>query len=146
MGKSTISMAIFNSYVSLPEGICWEYGQPNRSEALLPFTTGQLLHNCRLSAWCLAVVANAERPRLAFQCPWNHIFREKETYRKTQPVVRMDEMGNHGVLRAYIAGILMNSHDVIMVSVPSFCTDSGAKSNSCVTWLPHLSLPLSMTR
>ena len=27
MGNSTISMAIFNSYVSLPEGNIYEYGQ-----------------------------------------------------------------------------------------------------------------------
>ena len=26
MGKSTISMAIFNCYVSSPEGTCWELG------------------------------------------------------------------------------------------------------------------------
>ena len=32
MGKSTISMAIFNSYVKLPEGICW----------LCPWTTAAL--------------------------------------------------------------------------------------------------------
>ena len=29
MGKSTISMAIFNSYVKLPEGTCFP-GKPNR--------------------------------------------------------------------------------------------------------------------
>jgi len=32
MGKSTISMVIFHSYVSLPEGNCWEIIQGFRHE------------------------------------------------------------------------------------------------------------------
>ena len=37
MGKSTISMAMFNSYVSLPEGIAMPQDMAN------PFTSGSLI-------------------------------------------------------------------------------------------------------
>ena len=108
MGKSTISMAIFNSYVSLPEGIWAGYGcQHDILEAVNKFHWNLLL---------ALVYTNAKRRQKKEQTKREQTRRQKNDKERAATDERREEMQQACYRgRACVSGLLR-------IAAPAPCT------------------------